>query len=147
MLCEPESNASDNLCHLCRTTATVLTVRVYLTVFLFVTSTGKVMGRVIVCVTQYLPYHTLCKSQYVLMTLSRAWSVPITFNHNDMSVSTVRILHRLCVLLCFTVSDPTRKCPMLDSYMGHAGAIQGVYVICIWGVQRMGLSKCHLCFW
>jgi len=27
---------------------------------------------------------------------------------------------------------------MLDSYMGHAGAIQGVYVICIWGVQRMG---------
>ena len=81
MLCEPESNASDNLCHLCRTTATVLTVRVYLTVFLIVTSTGKVMGRVIVCVTQYLPYHTLCKSQYVLMTLSRAWSVPITFNH------------------------------------------------------------------
>ena len=138
MLCEPESNASDNLCHLCRTTATVLTVRVYLTVFLIVTSTGKVMGRVIVCVTQYLPYHTLCKSQYVLMTLSRAWSVPITFNHNDMSVSTVRILHRLCVLLCFTVSDPTRKCPMLDSYMGHTGAIGGMYVICIWGVTQMG---------
>ena len=64
--------------------------------------------------------------------------MPITFNHNDMSVSTVRILHRLCVLLCFTVSDPTRKCPMLDSYMGHAGAIGGVYVICIWGVTQMG---------
>ena len=109
MLCEPVSNASDNLCHLCRTTATVLTVRVYLTVFLIVTSTGKVMGRVIVCVTQYLPYHTLCKSQYVLMTLSRAWSVPITFNHNDMSVSTVRVVHRLYVLLCLTVSGPTRK--------------------------------------
>ena len=54
--------------------------------FLIVTSTGKVMGRVIVCDTQYVTYHTLCKSQYVLMTLSRAWSVPITFNHNDMSV-------------------------------------------------------------
>ena len=96
------------------------------------------MGRVIGYVTQYVPYHTLCKSQYVLMTLSRAGSVPISFNHNDMSVSTVRVLHRLCVLLCFTVSDPTRKCPMLDSYMGHAGAIGGMYVICIWGVQRMG---------
>jgi hypothetical protein len=56
-----------------------------------------------------VPYHTLCKSQYVLMTLSRAWSVPITFNHNDMSVSTVRVVHRLYVLLCLTVSDPTRK--------------------------------------
>ena len=29
--------------------------------------------------------------------------------------------------------------PMLDSYMGHAGAIGGVYVICIWGVQQMGV--------
>ena len=57
----------------------------------------EVIGRVIVCDTQYVTYHTLCKSQYVLMTLSRAWSVPITFNHNDMSVSTVRVLHRLCV--------------------------------------------------
>ena len=125
MLCEPESNASDNLCHLCRTTATVLTVRVYLTVFLIVTSTGKVMGRVIVCVTQYLPYHTLCKSQYVLMTLSRAWSVPITFNHNDMSVSTVRAVHRLCVFRWLTESDPTRKLSCSCSYMGHAGAIRG----------------------
>ena len=111
-------------------------VRVYLTVFLIVTSTGRVMGRVIAYVTQYVPYHPLCKSQYMLTPISRAWSVPITFNHNDMSVSTVRILHRLCVLLCFTVSDPTRKCPMLDSYMGHAGAIGRVYVICIWGVTQ-----------
>ena len=76
----------------------MLTVLVYLTVFLIVTSTGRVMGRVIVCVTQYVPYHTLCKSQYVLTPISRAWSVPITFNHNDMSVSTVRVLHRQCVL-------------------------------------------------
>ena len=68
-------------------------------VFLIVTSTGEVMGRVIAYVTQYVPYQPLCKSQYVLMTLSRAWSVPITFNHNDMSVSTVRVVHRLCVLL------------------------------------------------
>ena len=97
MLCEPASNASDNLCHLCRTTATVLTVRVCLTVILIVTSTGKVLGRVIAYVTQYVPYHTLCKSQYVLTPISRAWSVPITFNHNDMSVSTVRAVHRLCV--------------------------------------------------
>ena len=37
-----------------------------------------------------------------------------------------------------TVSDPTRKCSMLDSYMGHAGAIGGMYVICIWGVTQMG---------
>ena len=37
-----------------------------------------------------------------------------------------------------TVSDPTRKCPMLDSYMGHAGATGGMYVICIWGVTQMG---------
>ena len=66
-------------------------------VFLIVTSTGRVLGRVIAYFTQYVPYHTLCKSQYMLMTLSRAWSVTITFNHNDMSVSTVRILHRLCV--------------------------------------------------
>ena len=109
MLCEPASNASDNLCHLCRTTATVLTVRVCLTVFLIVTSTGRVLGRVIAYVIQYVPYHILCKSQYMLMTLSRAWSVPITFNHNDMSVSTVLAVHRLCVLLCFTESDPTRK--------------------------------------
>ena len=64
----------------------MLTVRVYLTVFLIVTSTGKVMGRVIAYVTQYM-----------LTPLSRAWSVPITFNHNDMSVSTVRAVHRLCV--------------------------------------------------
>ena len=120
----------------------MLTVRVYLTVFLIVTSTGRVLGRVIAYVTQYVPYHTLCKSQYMLTPISRAWSVPITFNHNDMSVSTVRILHRLCVLLCFTVSDPTRKCPMLDSYMGHAGAIGGMYVICIWGVTQMGLMSC-----
>jgi len=91
------------------TTATVLTVRVYLTVFLIVTSTGRVLGRVIAFVKQYVANHTLCKSQYVLMTLSRAWSVPITFNHNDMSVSTVRVVHRLYVLLCLTVSDPTRK--------------------------------------
>ena len=75
----------------------MLTVRVCLTVFLIVTSTGEVMGRVIACVTQYVSYHTRCKSQYVLMTLSRALSVPITFNHNDMSVSTVRVVHRLCV--------------------------------------------------
>ena len=75
----------------------MLTVRVCLTVLLIVTSTGRVLGRVIAYVTQYVPYHTLCKSQYMLMTLSRAWSVTITFNHNDMSVSTVRILHRLCV--------------------------------------------------
>ena len=79
------------------TTASVITVCVYLTVFLVVTSTGRVLGRVIAYVTQYLPYHTLCKSQYVLMTLSRAWSVFMTFNHNDMSVSTVRVVHRLCV--------------------------------------------------
>ena len=39
-----------------------------------------------------------------------------------------------------TYSDPTRKCPMLDSYMGHAGAIGGIYVICIWGVTQMGKS-------
>ena len=75
----------------------MLTVRVYLTVFLIVTNTGRVMSRVIGCVTQYVPYHTLCKSQYMLTPLSRAWSVPITFNHNDMSVSTVRAVHRLCV--------------------------------------------------
>ena len=74
------------------------TVRVYLTVFLIVTSTGEVMGMVIGYVTQHVPYNPLCKSQYVLMTLSRAWSVPITFNHNDMSVSTVRVVRRLCVL-------------------------------------------------
>ena len=86
MLCEPASNASDNLCHLCRTTATVLTVRVYLTVFLIVTSTGEVMGRVVAYVTQYVPDQTLCKSQYMLTPISRAWIVPITFNHNDMSV-------------------------------------------------------------
>jgi hypothetical protein len=58
---------------------------------LIVTSTGRVMGRVIAYVTQY-----------VLTPISRAWSVPITFNHNDMSVSTVstvRVLNRLCVLL------------------------------------------------
>ena len=97
MLFEPASNASDNLCHLCRTTATVLTVRVCLTVILIVTSTGKVMGRVIAYVTQYVPYHPLCKSHYMLTPLSRAWSVPITFNHNDMSVSTVRVVHRLYV--------------------------------------------------
>ena len=60
-------------------------------------TTGEVMGRVIAYVTQYVTYQTLCKSQYMLMTLSRAWSVPITFNHNDMSVSTVRVVHRLCV--------------------------------------------------
>ena len=87
----------------------MLTVRVYLTVFLIVTSTGRVMGMVIACVTQYVPYHTLCKSQYMLTPLSRAWSVPITFNHNDMSVSTVRVVHRLCVFRWLTVSDPTRK--------------------------------------
>ena len=79
------------------TTASVVTVRVYLTVFLIVTSTGRVLGRVIAYVKQYLPYHTLCKSQYMLTPISRAWSVPITFNHNDMSVSTVRVVHRLCV--------------------------------------------------
>ena len=79
------------------TTVTVRTVRVYLTVFLIVTSTGRVMGRVIAYVTQYVPYHPLCKSQYMLTPISRAWSVPITFNHNDMSVSTVRAVHRLCV--------------------------------------------------
>ena len=64
----------------------MLTLRVYLTVFLIVTSTGEVMGRVIAYVTQYVPYHTLCKSQYMLTPISRAWSVPITFNHSDMSV-------------------------------------------------------------
>ena len=85
------------------------TVRVYLTVFLIVTSTGRVLGRVIAHATQYLLYHTLCKSQYVLTPISRAWSVPITFNHNDMSVSTVRVVHRLCVFRWLTVSDPTRK--------------------------------------
>ena len=69
------------------------TVRVYLTVFLIVTSTGRVLGRVIAYVTQYVPYHTLCKSQYMLTPLSRAWSVAITFNHNYMSVSTVRVVH------------------------------------------------------
>ena len=73
------------------------TVRVYLTVFLILTSTGRVMGRVIAYITQYVTNHTLCKSQYMLTPLSRAWSVPITFNHNDMSVSTVRAVHRLCV--------------------------------------------------
>ena len=73
------------------------TVRVYLTVFVIVTSTGRMLGRVIAHVTQYVPYQTLCKSQYMLTPLSRAWSVPITFNHNDMSVSTVRAVHRLCV--------------------------------------------------
>ena len=80
----------------------MLTVRVYLTVFLIVTSTGRVLGKVIAYVTQYVPYHTLCKSQYMLTPLSRAWSVPITFNHNDMSVSTVRVVHRpssFCVCL------------------------------------------------
>jgi hypothetical protein len=118
----------------------VLTVRVCLTVLLIVTSTGKVMGRAIAYVTQYVPYHPLCKSQYMLTPLSRAWSVPITFNHNDMSVSTVRAVHRLCVFRWLTVSDPTRKCPMLDSYMGHAGAIGGMYVICIWGVTQMGIK-------
>ena len=75
----------------------MLTVGVYLTVFLIVTSTGRVLGMVIAHVTQYVTYHTLCKSQYMLTPLSRAWSVPITFNHNDMSVSTVRAVHRLCV--------------------------------------------------
>jgi hypothetical protein len=58
---------------------------------LIVTSIGRLMGRVIAYVTQY-----------VLTPISRAWSVPITFNHNDMSVSTVstvRVLNRLCVLL------------------------------------------------
>ena len=75
----------------------MLAVRVYLTVFLIVTSKGRGMGRVIAYVTQYVPYHPLCKSQYVLTPISRAWSVPITFNHNDMSVSTVRAVHRLCV--------------------------------------------------
>ena len=55
------------------------------------------LDRVIGCVTQYVTYHTLCKSQYKLTPISRAWSVPITFNHNDMSVSTVRAVHRLCV--------------------------------------------------
>jgi len=79
------------------TTASVVTVRVYLTVFLIVTNTWRVLGRVIAYVKQYLPYHTLCKSQYMLTPISRAWSVPITFNHNDMSVSTVRVVHRLCV--------------------------------------------------
>ena len=79
------------------TTASVVTVRVYLTVFLIVTSTGRVLGRVIAYATQYVSYHPLCKSQYMLTPLSRAWSVPITFNHNDMSVSTVRVVHRLCV--------------------------------------------------
>ena len=75
----------------------MFTVRVCLTVLLIVTSTGRMLGRVIAHVTQYVPYHTLCKSQYVLMTLSRAWSVPITVNHNDRSVSTVRAVNRLCV--------------------------------------------------
>ena len=75
----------------------MLTVRVYLTVFLIVTNTGRVLGGIIAYDTQYVANHTLCKSQYMLTPLSRAWSVPITFNHNDMSVSTVRAVHRLCV--------------------------------------------------
>jgi len=37
-----------------------------------------------------------------------------------------------------TYSDPTRKCPMLDNNMGYTGAIGGMYVICIWGVQWRG---------
>ena len=45
-----------------------------------------------------------------------------------------------------TVSDPTRKCPMLDSYMGHAGAIGGMYVICIWGVTQMGVVQMSFVF-
>ena len=64
----------------------MLTARVYLTVFLIVTSTERVLGRVIAYATQYVSYHTLCKSLYMLTPLSRAWSVPITFNHSDMSV-------------------------------------------------------------
>ena len=87
----------------------MLTVRVCLTVLLIVTSTGRVLGRVIAYVTQYVPYHTLCKSQYMLTPLSRAWSVPITFNHNDMSVSTVRAVHRLRVFRWLIVSDLPRK--------------------------------------
>ena len=42
-LCEPVSNARQFLCLLCRTIASVVTVRVYLTVFLIVTSIGEVM--------------------------------------------------------------------------------------------------------
>jgi hypothetical protein len=49
------------------------------------------------------------KSQYMLTPLSRAWSVPITFNHNDMSVSTVRAVHRLRVFRWLIVSDLPRK--------------------------------------
>ena len=136
MLCEPASNASDNLCHLCRTIASVLNVPVYLTVFLIVTSIGRVISRVIAFVTQYVTNHTLCKSQYVLTTISRAWSVRITFNHNDMLVSTVRAVVRLCVLLCFAVSDPTRKCPMSDSYMGVGMGPYGKSAFHVYGVSQ-----------
>jgi len=41
-------------------------------------------------------------------------------------------------LSVITYSDPTHKCPMSDTYTGYAGATGGMYVICIWGVQRMG---------
>ena len=42
-LCEPVLNARLFLCLLCRTTAYAVTVRVYLTLFLIVTSIGEVM--------------------------------------------------------------------------------------------------------
>ena len=43
-LCELASNARQFLCLLCRTIASVVIERVYLTVFLIVTSIGEVMG-------------------------------------------------------------------------------------------------------
>ena len=70
--------------------------------------------------------------------------MPINFFYNDMSVSTVRAVHRLCVLLCFTVSDLTRKCPMLDSYKG---AMQGPYGVCrlyVYGVYNgLGVDELY----
>jgi len=36
------------------------------------------------------------------------WNGAVTSKSNDMSTSTVRVLHILCVLGLFTVSDPLR---------------------------------------
>ena len=145
MLCEPASNASDNLCHLCRTTATVRTVRVYLTVFVIVTSTGRVLGRVIGCVTQYVTYHTLCKSQYKLTPISRAWSVPHTYPINKhltihCTCPAQAVCRYECVVTCNHLQCPYPKVSNVGQLQGgYAGATQGVCGICIWGVQRNGL--------
>ena len=55
-------------------------------------------------------------------------------------LSIVRVVHRLCVFRWLTVSDLPASVQCSRSYIGHTGAIGGVYVICIWGATQMGKS-------